>query len=116
MGGGWTAYGEGLITPARRGEFGGATATFLWSCLGVQYRYASDGVGRIVFSQDGSRVRALYMAFEAPSVWLGAEGVRCARADAPPPQRDTLRGPTDARAQAPRPCGGSGAQAARAGP
>ena len=37
--------GEGRITGGD-GTFRGAVATISWSCLGVRYRHASDGVGR----------------------------------------------------------------------
>ena len=112
-GGGWAAFGEGVITPpSKRDAFAQTTATFLWSCLGVRYRYASDGVGRLVFSRDGSRVEALYMAFEAPTIWLGGVGVRALPGEDSPP-RDTLVGPTDARDHAPPPRNGHHPSAAR---
>ncbi len=82
-GGGWAAYGEGTITGDAR-DFRGAIATFAWSCLGLRYRHASDGVGRLVFSRDGSHCHTLYMAWEAPALWAKSYGARHDEDDAPP--------------------------------
>ena len=93
-GGGWAAFGEGRLEGGREEAaegFGGATATFSWSCLGVRYRHASDGVGRLTFSADGTELTALYMAWEAPSLWAKAYG-RLRRADEEAPPYGTLRG------------------------
>ena len=83
FGGGWAAYGEGRIEGPASG-FQGAVATFTWSCLGLRFRHASDGVGRIVFSDDASRVTASYMAWEAPEVWAKSYGERHEVGDEPP--------------------------------
>lgn len=90
FGGGWAAYGEGRIT-GKATNFRGAVATFSWSCLGLRYRHASDGVGRIVFSEDGRRCTALYMAWEAPEIWAKSYGVWHA-ADAEPPAYGEIEG------------------------
>ncbi len=74
-GGGWAAFGEGRITGDAR-DFRGAVATFAWSCLGLRYRHASDGLGRIVFSKDGADCHAIYMAWEAPEIWAKSYGRR----------------------------------------
>lgn len=84
FGGGWAAYGEGRIEGPERG-FDGAVATFVWSCLGLRYRHASDGIGRIVFSDDGSGCTAMYMAWEAPDIWAKSYGERHEVGDEPPP-------------------------------
>jgi len=82
-GGAWTAYGEGTITGDAR-DFRGAVATFAWSCLGLRYRHASDGLGRLVFSRDASTCSTLYMAWEAPSLWAKSYGRRHAVGETPP--------------------------------
>src|SRR5207237_7748528 len=69
MGGGWTAFGEGTVT-GEPSSFRGAEARIHWSCLGIRYRSASDGVARITFSADGTKVTAVYSAYEA---WQDAE-------------------------------------------
>ncbi|MDF1701321.1 MAG: multiheme c-type cytochrome [Planctomycetota bacterium] len=83
FGGGWAAYGEGRITGSPR-DFKGAVATFTWSCLGLRYRHASDGIGRIVFSEDGRACTTLYMAWEAPGIWAKSYGEVHAEGDEPP--------------------------------
>ncbi len=88
LGGGWVAFGEGVITGSPD-SFRGAVATFTWGCLGIRYRAASDGVGRLTFSDDGASVSAIYMAHEAPELWLKAYGVR---ADGERPAYAALRG------------------------
>ena len=89
-GGGWAAYGEGRITGDSE-SFEGAVATFSWSCLGVRYRHASDGVGRLVFSDDGRSLTAVYMAWEAPTLWAKGYG-RLRGDDETQPPYGTLRG------------------------
>jgi len=74
-GGGWAAFGEGRVTGDAR-DFRGAVATFAWSCLGLRYRHASDGLGRLVFSADGRTCHAIYMAWEAPELWAKSYGRR----------------------------------------
>ncbi len=75
FGGGWAAFGEGRIIGEAR-SFKGAVATFSWSCLGLRYRHASDGIGRIIFSEDGQSCHAIYMAWEAPEIWAKSYGER----------------------------------------
>ncbi len=89
-GGGWAAYGEGTITGDAR-DFRDAVATFSWSCLGLRYRHASDGLGRIVFSKDGADCHAIYMAWEAPQIWAKSYGERHEEGDEPPAY-GTIRG------------------------
>jgi len=89
-GGGWAAFGEGRITGEAR-DFRGAVATFTWSCLGVRYRHASDGVGRLVFTDDGHGVTALYVAYEAPALWAKAYGREMIPGEEAPPFR-SMRG------------------------
>lgn len=92
MGGGWTACAEGTITDATAGAthpFAGSVATFTWSCLGIRYRHASDGVGRLRFSADGKAVFSQYMAFEDAELWLEAEGIEATDVV---PERGTLHG------------------------
>jgi hypothetical protein len=87
-GGGWASFGEGRITGAAGplgSSWGGAVATFSWSCLGVRYRHASDGVGRLVFDESGDGLVAIYMAWEAPALWAKAYGRRRAPEEAEPP-------------------------------
>ena len=103
LGGGWTAFGEGRITGDPSG-FSGAVATISWSCLGIRFRAATDGVARLVFSPDGEHVTAIYSAYET---WLAAEpfvlskayGVR---ATGPRPAYATLRGQIPYRDAMPR--------------
>ncbi len=83
-GGAWAAYGEGRITGDAR-DFRGAVATFAWSCMGLRYRHASDGLGRLVFSKDGSAVHTIYMAWEAPELWAKSYGERHEPDDERPP-------------------------------
>jgi hypothetical protein len=73
-GGAWTAFGEGHVT-GDPGSFRGAVATIAWSCLGVRYRHASDGPGRLEFSEDGRTLVAVYGASEDPTDWGKAYGV-----------------------------------------
>lgn len=82
-GGGWAAYGEGRITGDAR-DFRGAVATFSWSCLGLRYRHASDGLGRLAFSADGRACIAIYNAWEAPELWAKSYGARHEPGDEPP--------------------------------
>ncbi len=89
-GGAWSAYGEGRITGDPR-DFRGAVATFTWSCLGLRYRHASDGPARLVFSEDGRRCHAIYMAWEAPEVWAKSYGERHEEGD-PRPAYGSYRG------------------------
>jgi hypothetical protein len=103
MGGGWTAFGEGTVSGDGPG-LAGAVARISWSCLGIRYRAATDGVARLEFSRDGEHVTAVYSAYET---WLGAEpfvlmkayGVR-ARGARPP--HATLRGQIPYRDAMPR--------------
>ncbi len=88
-GGGWSAFGEGRIEGAESG-FAGTTATFIWSCLGIRYRTASDGVSRLTFSEDGSTLSAVYVAHEAPTLWFKAYGKR--QDGEPRPALGTVRG------------------------
>jgi hypothetical protein len=88
-GGGWSAYGEGRIEGADTG-FAGTTATFIWSCLGIRYRTASDGVSRLTFSEDGATLSAVYVAHEAPTLWFKAYGKR--QDGEPRPALGTIRG------------------------
>jgi hypothetical protein len=90
VGGPWASYGEGRIEAPGKG-FVGATATFSWSCLGVRYRHASDGVGRLLFDADGVGVAAYYMAYEAPALWAKAYGRLATPGEEAPPYT-TLRG------------------------
>ncbi|MGE0191948.1 MAG: hypothetical protein AB7T63_07875 [Planctomycetota bacterium] len=100
LGGGWGALAEGRIHGGTDdAPFGGAVATFTWSCLGVRYRQASSGIGRLVFDATGELARATYMAFEDFDTWLEADAV-VARGD--PPPRGTLEGQVLMPADAPR--------------
>src|SRR5205814_2180457 len=47
LGGGWSAFGEGTIEGDGQG-FAGATVRFSWSCLGIRFLSATDGVARLV--------------------------------------------------------------------
>jgi hypothetical protein len=92
-GGGWTAFGEGSIT-GDPSSFRGAEARISWSCLGIRFRSASDGVARLTFSEDGESVVAVYSAYEAwkdaaPYAFSKAYGTR---ASGPRPPKGTLRG------------------------
>jgi hypothetical protein len=92
-GGGWTAFGEGSITGDPR-SFRGAEARISWSCLGIRFRSASDGVALLTFSEDGESVVAVYSAYEAwrdaaPYAFSKAYGTR---ATGPRPPQGTLRG------------------------
>ena len=69
MGGGWTAFAEGAIT-GDPSSFADAEARIHWSCLGIRYRSESDGVAKLSFSPDGTRVTAVYSAYET---WKDAE-------------------------------------------
>ncbi|MDJ0973596.1 MAG: multiheme c-type cytochrome [Planctomycetota bacterium] len=89
-GGGWAAYGEGRIEGAEKG-FAGSVATFRWSCLSVRYGTASDGVGRITFTEDGEQIAAVYMAHEAPALWYKAYG-RLQREGDTKPERGRIKG------------------------
>ena len=84
MGGGWTAFGEGEISPSTGVHpFAGSKLRITWSCLGIRYRYASDGVGYLEFSADGRELVAQYMAYEDPTYWARAHG-RLQERDRPP--------------------------------
>ena len=83
-GGAWRAFGEGRITGGWESGFAGVVATFSWSCLGLRYRHASDGLGRIVFDPDGQGCHAIYMAWEAPEVWAKSYGRRHEAGDSEP--------------------------------
>lgn len=83
FGGGWAAFGEGRIEGPETG-FAGAVATFRWSCLSVRYGTASDGVGRIIFTEDGEHLAAVYVAHEAPELWYKAYGRRRTPGEAKP--------------------------------
>lgn len=100
LGGGWTAFGEGRIEGPRRG-FAGSTLTFSWSCLGVRYRHASDGVGRIRVGPQGQSLQAVYVAHEAPGLWSKAYGRRI-RGTEPAPAYASIRGQIDYRGVLPR--------------
>lgn len=100
LGGGWTAFGEGRIEAGKRG-FAGSTLTFSWSCLGIRYRHASDGVGRIWIAEDGQLLQAVYVAHEAPELWSKAYGRRV-RGSEPAPAYASIRGQIDYRGALPR--------------
>lgn len=85
LGGGWGAVAAGRIHGGRAGApFADAVATFSWSCLGVRYRQASSGLGRLAFDATGERLRATYMAFEDFDTWLEADAVLDKGQPAPP--------------------------------
>ncbi|MDA1195345.1 MAG: multiheme c-type cytochrome [Planctomycetota bacterium] len=90
FGGAWAAFGEGHFNGPESG-FAGGQATFVWSCLGLRYRHASDGVGRITFDADGEGCTAIYMAWEAPAIWSKSYGRRHAVGD-PAPDYGAIKG------------------------
>ncbi len=78
MGGAWTAFAEGWASGEGNAArpFAGCVVNISWSCLGVRFRHASDGMGRLLFSEDGESIVSTYMAYEAPESWAKAYGVR----------------------------------------
>ena len=78
MGGGWIAFGEGTITvpTSTTHPFAGCEARITWSCLGVRFRYASDGVAYLTFGADGTTLFTTYNAYEDPDYWAAAHGVQ----------------------------------------
>lgn len=59
-GGAWTAFAEGRITGDPR-SFRRAVATVVWSCVGLRYRGATDGVARLTFADDGKSLVVAYL-------------------------------------------------------
>src|SRR5262245_60811324 len=69
-GGPWIAFAEGTVT-GEASSFRGAEARIVWSCVGLRHRGSSDGVGKLVFSRDGSELEAIYLqGYEAMKVPL----------------------------------------------
>jgi hypothetical protein len=78
-GGGWLAFAEGTLQmPAIATELGipatrdSSVARVSWSCLGTKLMSGNEGVARLEFGQDG--VRALYVAYGEPDVWMKSYG------------------------------------------
>ena len=91
MGGGWASFGEGTITGDPT-SFAGAEARIAWSCMGIRFRASSDGLAKLSFSEDGSRVAAVYFSWEAPELIAKAYGERIRDSSLPRPPYGSYRG------------------------
>ena len=89
-GGAWIAFAEGSVT-GEPSSFRGASARIVWSCVGLRYRAATDGVARLDFSRDGDELVAVYLQ--------GYEALRT-------PVADTYVMARGRRARGPRPAYG----------